>query len=163
MLPLHSGSGKSKNCNHRPGAREDAPRTDRCSNRCCPQILFILLSGENPGTKATAAAFTQSFCPLRCLSGNRIFNLKTEQQSSRYWRIAALLIFAFFINRPRQLLHFLPVQSYTLSRISTSSLPNGVWIVTVSPGRARISPLPIGDQREMQNSSSSASPGITIL
>jgi hypothetical protein len=26
----------------------DAPQTDRCSDRCCSRILFILLSGENP-------------------------------------------------------------------------------------------------------------------
>jgi hypothetical protein len=58
----------------------DAPRTDRCSNRCCPQIFLILLSGENPGTKATATAFPQSVRPLRCLSGNCFYNLLKKQQ-----------------------------------------------------------------------------------
>ncbi|OMF90387.1 hypothetical protein BK147_23665 [Paenibacillus sp. FSL R7-0337] len=39
------------------GAWVDAPRTDRCSNRCGLQIFFIPLSGENPETKANAIAF----------------------------------------------------------------------------------------------------------
>ncbi|MBP2114588.1 hypothetical protein J2Z70_004757 [Paenibacillus silagei] len=56
----------------------DAPRTDRCSNRCALQIFFIPLSGENPETKATAIAFTQSFRSLRCLSGMRF---KTTNQA----------------------------------------------------------------------------------
>ncbi|MOA55554.1 hypothetical protein D3C78_1793670 [compost metagenome] len=54
---------------------EDAPRTDRCSNRCALQIFFIPLSGENPETKATAATFPQSVRPLRCLSGKWIYHL----------------------------------------------------------------------------------------
>jgi hypothetical protein len=49
------------------------------------QILFILLSGENPGTKATAAAFPQSVRPLRCLSGKSFYNLfKTTKRNSLY-------------------------------------------------------------------------------
>ncbi|MDQ0192299.1 hypothetical protein J2T20_000638 [Paenibacillus wynnii] len=60
------------------GVGEDAPRTERCSNRCCLQILFIFLSGKNPETayafeasfpsenfRANAAAFPQSVRPLR--------------------------------------------------------------------------------------------------
>ncbi|WP_410514134.1 hypothetical protein PaeBR_06945 [Paenibacillus sp. BR2-3] len=44
----------------------DAPRTDRCSIAVVVRILFIFLSGKNPETKANAAAFPQSFRPLRC-------------------------------------------------------------------------------------------------
>jgi len=65
---------------------EDAPRTDRCYNRCGLQILFIFLSGKNPETvyafedsfpsenfRANAAAFPQSVRPLRCLSGKSFY------------------------------------------------------------------------------------------
>ena len=59
------------------------PRTDRCFNRYALKI-------ENPekayafeasfpleNFRATAAAFPQSFCPLRCLSGKRIYTDST--------------------------------------------------------------------------------------
>nr|WP_226991828.1 transposase [Paenibacillus sabinae] len=57
----------------------DAPRTDRCSNRCCVQIFFILLGGENPDTKATAAAFPQSFRPLRCFKREPFLKNASEE------------------------------------------------------------------------------------
>ncbi|WP_410511552.1 hypothetical protein PaeBR_15925 [Paenibacillus sp. BR2-3] len=61
----------------------DAPRTDRCSNRCALQILFIFLNGKNPESKATAAAFPQSFRPLRCfqLGTIPIISLKTAKRN----------------------------------------------------------------------------------
>ena len=82
----------------------DAPQTERCYNRCCVQILCILLGGENPDTKATAAAFPQSFRPLHCLSGIRNtqnpkrmsykFSSKNRKQRlSNNGEIAALVTF----------------------------------------------------------------------
>lgn len=50
-------------------ARMDAPQTDCCCNRCCVRIYLFYLIGENPDTKATAAASPQSVRPLRCLRG----------------------------------------------------------------------------------------------
>ncbi|AKG34202.1 hypothetical protein VK70_06115 [Paenibacillus durus ATCC 35681] len=61
------------------GTQVDAPRTDRCSNRCALQILFIFLCGKNPETKATAAAFPQSFRPLRCFQWGLLLQFFNRQ------------------------------------------------------------------------------------
>ncbi|WP_410514873.1 hypothetical protein PaeBR_11075 [Paenibacillus sp. BR2-3] len=64
-------------------------------HRCDLQILFIFLSGKNPETAyafeesfpsesfwATAAAFPQSFRPLRCFQREPFLNLSKNREST---------------------------------------------------------------------------------